>query len=195
MAKSTRPLPADDQWELLSSHGFSEGFAGTWLEGDDVEAVARQLRADLSSRLDCDLQAALDWYDPLSFEEVVWVGEHAPGWLHIIGLQGPGVVPAPLSAEGRRLFFLEYNFEGVQGLSYWRDGQNRGQMGRNANFGGELEDVFAEHEVSPTRGGSEQEEMNDYLLLLGRVTGRFIDQDWFTGQRALFGIPKGAWKW
>jgi hypothetical protein len=70
-----------------------------------------------------------------------------------------------------------------------------GQYGRNSNYLGELESVFNEHAVELTPVEDVQAELNDYLLLIGRVTGRFIDQDWLTSQRAISRIPDGAWTW
>lgn len=42
------------------------------------------------------------WYQPHSFDEVIWIGEHAPGWSHIISLSGLCIVPGPLSEHSRR---------------------------------------------------------------------------------------------
>lgn len=82
-------FPVDDQWDLLVSGGFSEWFAGTWVD-DDSEEVARRLRVDPATRLDCDLSTAMRWYQPYvsEAEQIVWVGAHAPGWTHIIGICG-----------------------------------------------------------------------------------------------------------
>jgi hypothetical protein len=43
------------------------------------------------------------WYQPHSFDEVIWIGEHAPGWSHIISLSGLCIVPGPLSQHSRRM--------------------------------------------------------------------------------------------
>lgn len=197
MPNNAHPRPAEDQWSLLSSHGFSERFAGTWVEGNDPESVAQQLGADLDSRLVCDLPTAMRWYDPYSPEEIIWAGPHAPGWLHIISLSGGPVAPFPISGNGRRLFYLEYDDGegGVHGLSYWRDGQNRGQCGRDSNFLGELEPLLGEYNLeSPATVGfaDEEDELNDYLHLIGLVTGRYIDHEWFGASRTLYRIPDEA---
>ncbi|MET9250293.1 hypothetical protein [Nonomuraea sp. NPDC003709] len=197
MTNNVSPSPIEDQWGFLSSHGFSARFAGTWVEGSDPESAAHILRADPASRLDCDFETAMQWYDPYSSEEIVWVGVHAPEWLHIISLSGVGIAPGPLSADGRRLFYLEYDDGegGVHGLSYWRDGKGRGQYGRNSNTLGELEVLFNRHNVDATAAQDDESELNSYLHLLGHVTGRFIDQDWLMSPRTLYRIPDDAWSW
>ncbi|GAA0971922.1 hypothetical protein GCM10009555_024110 [Acrocarpospora macrocephala] len=54
--------PAGDQWARLISHGFEARFGAMWVEGDDPEGTAHELRADPATRLDCDLQTAMRWY-------------------------------------------------------------------------------------------------------------------------------------
>lgn len=197
MTNKTNPSPIEDQWGFLASHGFSARFAGTWVEGNDPDSVAHILRADPASRLDCDFETAMQWYDPYSSEEIVWVGVHAPEWLHIISLSGVGIAPGPLSTGGRRLFYLEYDDGegGVHGLSYWRDGKGRGQYGRDSNTLGELEALFDRYDVDAAAAEDDEGELNSYLLLLGHVTGRFIDQDWLMSPRTLYRVPDDAWSW
>jgi hypothetical protein len=190
-------FPVDDQWDLLVSGGFSEWFAGTWVD-DDSEEVARRLRVDPVTRLDCDLSTAMRWYQPYvsEAEQIVWVGAHAPGWTHIIGICGtPYIWPGPLSEGGRRMFHLEYDehIEGVHGLDYWRDGKGVGQYGQHTNEVGELDALLDSHGIDIDSVEDDADEINAYLRLVGRITGRFIDQDWLAATRTLYRIPGGAW--
>lgn len=196
MKDGAEPFPPENQWRMLAAHGFSSRFAGTWVEHDDAEVVASLLRADPASRLDCDLQTAMRWYEPYERdEEIVWIGAHSLGWSHITSISGDPIHPLPLSANGRRLFSLEYDDGegGVHGLSYFRDGGNRGQYGRDSNEQGELEGLFSAYDVELTPVDEDEAELNDYLRLIGRVTGRFIDQEWLRTPRSLYRIPDGAW--
>ncbi|MFI6477137.1 hypothetical protein ACIBH1_04350 [Nonomuraea sp. NPDC050663] len=182
------------QWDLLFSSGFSARFAGTWIEGGDPESLARILGVDPASRLDCDLPTALQWYRPHGTDDVIWIGEHAPGWTHIISLSGLCIFPGPLSAEGRRLFYVEYDGGegGLDGLDYWRDGDRAGRSGQHAIDLGELEPLFERHAIDIEAVDDDEDEMDAYLRLLGHVTGRFIDQEWLAATRTLYRIPDSA---
>lgn len=178
--------PPVDQWDLLCAFGFSTRFAGTWIENEDPHEVARQLGADPSTRLDCDLQTAMRSYQPWGSDEIIWIGAHAPGWTQLITMSGPCAAPGPPSENGRRLFFVEYDEdEGVHGLSYWRDGEPLGQYGDR----GELGPMLAQHGIDLASAQSEADEMNAYLTLVGRITGRSVDSGLPSEMRTLYHLP------
>ncbi|MFI6908350.1 hypothetical protein ACIBKY_44310 [Nonomuraea sp. NPDC050394] len=186
---------ADVQWDLLSSRGFASRFAGTWVEGGDPDVLAEVLRVDPQSRLECDLATAMRWYEPYSNDDIIWIGEHAPGWTHIISISGLGIWPGPLSEHDRRVFFLEYDDgeEGLHGLTYWRDGTRAGDAGRNSNDPGDLAPLFERHGIESDAFDDGEGELNAYLFLLGQITGRFIDEEWLAASRSLYRIPPNAW--
>ncbi|NRQ33827.1 hypothetical protein HII36_18500 [Nonomuraea sp. NN258] len=175
--------PPVDQWDLLCTFGFSTRFAGTWVENEDPHEVARQLGVDPATRLDCDLRTAMRSYEPWGSDEIIWIGAHGQGWTHLISISGPVVAPGPPSANGRRLFFVEYDDdEGVHGLSYWRDGEPLGQYGD----GGELGPMLVHHGIDLASAQSEADEMNAYLTLVGLATGRFVDSGLLSETRTLY---------
>ncbi|MFC7642927.1 hypothetical protein ACFQX6_19955 [Streptosporangium lutulentum] len=76
-----------EQWALLSARGFDDMFAGTWIEGDDPDEIARILGSDPAAAVPCGLDEAMREYEPYAFKELVWLGEHAPA--------GPTPSPSP----------------------------------------------------------------------------------------------------
>lgn len=58
MLNPEQALPAENQWGLLVEYGhwLELGFHALWVESDDQEELARLLRVDPGSRLECDLE-------------------------------------------------------------------------------------------------------------------------------------------
>ncbi|MFI6909619.1 hypothetical protein ACIBKY_50745 [Nonomuraea sp. NPDC050394] len=38
-----------------------------------------------------------------------------------------------------------------------------------------------------------QELVEYFLILAGRITGRYLDRDWFATPRVLYRVPRDAW--
>ncbi|WP_449064747.1 hypothetical protein [Planomonospora algeriensis] len=184
----------DGQWDLLIEYGFTARFAGTWVEGDDTEEIARRLRVDPATQLDCDLATAMRWYQPYEPEEIIWIGSHSPGWTHITSISGLNVMPGPLTQDGRKMFYLEYNeIDEFQGLDYWRDGKGRGRYGPDSDGIGELGELFDSNGIDIAALEDDLQDVKACLYLMGQITGRSIDQGWLAATRTLYRIPDGAW--
>lgn len=95
-------------------------------------------------------------YEPYAFKELVWLGEHAPGWTHAITIADPDWP------------FHEY----AEGITPSRPG---------------LIDLFSGGPASPV--GSLGLWLDDWLVLAGRISGRFIDEQYLDATRRLYRIP------
>ncbi|WP_055477976.1 hypothetical protein [Sphaerimonospora mesophila] len=201
-------FPAQDQWQALASCGFQQWFAGTWVEGDDPEEIARLLRVDPDSAERCDLGSAMRWYEPMAFKEMVWIGEHAPGWTHVISISGPPLTTRDLAAAGRRFMQVIWYADGigVHDLVYG-DGRAVGALSpldiRNVpqgsmfdGYNGGLPSHWGIVDFSTTGParpvGTLKLWLDNWFCLVGRITGRFIDRDWLNATRTLYRIPLGT---
>ncbi|MDP9844431.1 hypothetical protein [Streptosporangium lutulentum] len=188
--------PAEDQWDLLVSHGFGTRFSGLWVEGDDPDEIARRLRADPESRLECDLPTAMRWYQPYSSTEIVWIGAHAPGWMHVLSISGSYLEEYVLTVGGRRLFRVEYDrlVDGVHDLDYFHNGRFVEELSGFCEGEMETGSIFDLYSMGLdfSHPGDERM-MSTFLTLVGRVSGRFIDRRWLEATRVLYRIPDDAW--
>jgi len=71
-----------------------------------------------------------------------------------------------------------------EGMLYYRDGEYLGMLG--------LIDEFQDytHDLQVGWGVGFQVTVESLLTLAGRITGRFLDRDWFSEPRALYRIPE-----
>jgi hypothetical protein len=191
------------QWALLNTRGFGRMFAGTWIEGDDHEEVARLLGADPAQGVSCGLDEAMREYEPYAFRELVWLGAHAPGWTHAITIAGPRLRTDLLAAAGRRFAQVVWDAGalGVHDL-YYGDGVTAGQQspvriadpwplrayadGLAPSRPG-LIDVFTGGPAQAT--GSLGLWLENWLVLAGRISGRFMDEEYFQAERRLYSLP------
>ncbi|MGN9842653.1 hypothetical protein ACTMTI_31455 [Nonomuraea sp. H19] len=194
----------EDQWRVLSARGFHDMFAGTWIEGDDPDEIARLLGSDPAAAVPCGLDEAMREYEPFAFKELVWLGEHAPGWSHAITVAGPRLRTDLLAAAGRRFVQVVWDAHalGVHDL-YYSDGITAGQHSpvRIAAPGWPfheyadglapsrpgLIDLFSAGPAKPV--GSLGLWLDNWLILAGRVSGRFIDEHYLDATRRLYRIP------
>ncbi|MDP9844580.1 hypothetical protein [Streptosporangium lutulentum] len=165
-------FPEESQWELLTAAGLRQDFQAVWIEGDDLDAITAELRIDPAATLECDLATALRWNSMDMRTLILWMGGHSPGWTFALVLTGMG---SDLNLPGRRVFDFCYareidEFYGVSGL-YDEEG---------------LDDL----ELNDDQGG--EEDLDPHLIAIGRVTGRFIDQDWLAERRTLCRVPMKA---
>ncbi|WP_030451313.1 hypothetical protein [Herbidospora cretacea] len=192
-----------DQWELLRGAGLGRGFAGTWVESADTEIVAALLGADPRSREVCDLTTAMAHYRPMAFAERAWIGPHSDGWTHALTISGPPPKTAALAGAGLRFLQISTVDGTVEDLLYG-DGVTTGRVSRRwygelvAEPGSMLEPYVREigrpsimPEVVRGPGGDEPEFhgrvcLDGFLVVAGRVSGRFVDREWLGATRALY---------
>ncbi|WP_433243530.1 hypothetical protein ACQPYK_39990 [Streptosporangium sp. CA-135522] len=165
-------FPEESQWELLAATGMREDFQAVWIEGDDINAIADELKVDPTTTLECDLATALRWSSAGARTPILWMGEHAPGWTFALVVAGSA---ADLRLPDRRVFDFCYlreidEFYGVGNL-YDEEG---------------LDDL----ELNDDQG--DEDDLDPHLIAVGRVTGRFIDRDWLAERRTLCRVPAGA---
>ncbi|MEU4832805.1 hypothetical protein [Streptosporangium sp. NPDC023615] len=196
----------NEEWELLLEAGMGRGFTGTWVESGDTDAVATLLGADLASRQDCDLATAMIHYRPMAFTERVWAGPHSDGWTHVLSISGPPPVTTGLTEAGLRFLQIRTVDANVYDLFYG-DGFTTGWVtqrwyGEVIAEPGSMLDPYLREVGRPecpeaVRSGSWDVEpdyhgrvcLETYLLLAGRVSGRFIDREWLGEKRTLHAIP------
>ncbi|MFF0324578.1 hypothetical protein ACFYTU_27830 [Nonomuraea angiospora] len=194
-------LPPENQWDLLREFGLSSGFAGIWAEGDDPEELARRLRVDPGSRVECGFAEAMTRYEQSLDDEVVWIGPHAPGWTHILWLSGfhTTAEAKALSVGGRRLLTMFYNggLSELDHLYLYQDGALVNEIdppyiGGGAPVSVPEYAVYAEG-LELELGMSSTQELHLLLCMAGRITGRFLDREWFSSTRVRYDVPAEAW--
>ncbi|TDD03191.1 hypothetical protein [Nonomuraea diastatica] len=193
-------LPADNQWDLLVEHGewLELGFHALWIEGDNEEELARLLRGDLDARVECDLRT-LARMDAEPDAMGVWIGPHAPGWTHAFVFGMWSFHPAIRNLGKRRVFEVQYTGEvgeGLEPLYLNYDGEQLGDVTPPFEEGGDM--VLPDYRPYTVglelEGKRMREHVHLFFCMMGRVTGRFADRDWWTAARAFYRIPREAWE-
>ncbi|GLX94743.1 hypothetical protein [Herbidospora sp. NBRC 101105] len=187
-------LPVHDQWDLLVEHDLSYYFHGLWVESDDQEEVARLLRVDEKTRQECDLGTLIDLYQGRP-ADTVWLGPHAPGWTHVLAFGLYPYHPAIRNLGKRRVFQVRYDDDRylLEGLYLYYDGRQLGYAGPPDEEGHmDLPDYLA-YTDGLELGEDDRRNLHLMLCMAGRVTGRFLDQEWFTSTRTMYRIPDGTW--
>ncbi|MCF6471954.1 hypothetical protein FAF44_26700 [Nonomuraea sp. MG754425] len=190
-------FPARHQWELLVEHGEGSelGFHALWVEDEDEEELARLLGADPGSRVECDLKALAGMDDDPNALGV-WMGPHAPGWTHAFVFGMWSFHPAIQNLGKRRVFEIQFTGEAGEGLEplYLNyDGEQLGDVTPPFEAGGEMMlPDYRPYTVGLELGGkSTHENVHLFFSVMGRVTGRFADREWWTAPRAFYRIPAG----
>lgn len=165
-------FPEESQWDLLTAAGLRTDVQAVWIEGDDVDEIATELKIDPAETLECDLSTALRWSRMGTHPPILWMGRHAPGWTFALIVAGSAF---DVNLPGRRVFDFCYareidEFYGVGGL-YREEG---------------LDDL----ELNDDQG--DEEDLDPHLVALGRITGRFIDRDWLAERRTLCRVSADA---
>lgn len=197
----TGPLPAENQWNLLQEFGLSSWFVGMWVEGDDPEELARRLRVDSRSRTECGFAQAMTRYMHSMDDQVVWIGPHAPGWTHVLWLSAfhTTAEAKELSAGGRRLLTMFYNggLGELDHLYLYQDGVLVNEIDPPYIDGDAPVSVpeYAVHAEGLELGLDMRstDELHRLLCVAGRITGRFLDREWFSSTRILYDVPGEAW--
>ncbi|GIH56407.1 hypothetical protein Mro02_33210 [Microbispora rosea subsp. aerata] len=201
MTRLEQALPAENQWDLMveHGHGLQNGFHGLWVEGDDPEELSRLLGVDPGSRLECDLETAIEVYGRIEERAAVWIGPHAPGWTHVLAFGLHPYHPAVLNLGKRRVFeiFCRAELGELDPLNVYYDGEQLGDVTPPYVQGGDMDLP----EYRPYTPGLELGEARDLkrdthlmMSMVGRITGRFTDRDWWTATRAFYRIPDGTWE-
>ncbi|MBG0815290.1 hypothetical protein [Planomonospora sp. ID82291] len=178
-----------DQWSYFEERGLEDRFECAWVEAPDYRAVVTALRAE-EETVACDLNQAQRWYRsyPKGDAQVMWVAEQGPGWVKMFTVSGlfPWRALESLPQPGCRAYHLLYFAGEIDEPIYFN--------------GGEWEDIPEDHWDRPRQEGAGlvgssgiAQEMNFYLAAMGYMTGRFIDDTWFTTPGLLCRIPEGAW--
>lgn len=193
-----------DLWELLVAHGidFDTPFRSVWVEGPGVEEVARRLGADLSSARVCGRRDIVTGSYTEHGDGVIWAGPQAPGWVQVIQLDGNDVWRwqswAELTRDGGRLLYLGwplYELEGVEDLEYVVGGEVVTSLvvGDPEERDGTDPDALDDHLDGPAfEGDTAAAEVTSALRLIGRVTGRELDEAWLNGRHTRYVIPASA---
>ncbi|MFI6454712.1 hypothetical protein ACIBF6_24495 [Streptosporangium amethystogenes] len=193
-------LPSENQWDLLWEFGLRSGFVGIWVEGDDREELARRLRVDPGSRVECGFAEAMTRYEQSLNDEVIWIGSHVSGWTHILWLSAfhTTAEAKALSAGGRRLLTVYYNggLTELDHLYLYQDGALVNEIDPPYIDGAPVSvpeyAVYAEG-LELELDMSSTQELHLLLCMVGRITGRFLDREWFASTRTLYRVPAEAW--
>ncbi|MBB5783325.1 hypothetical protein [Nonomuraea jabiensis] len=183
----TRARPMESQWDLLDEYNLNASFDAAWIDTEDIGEIAERFRAESGSGIPCDLSTAFHLAATKEQDSLVWIGTHSPGWSIAITMGGSFTLREEASAGGRLIISYWHMADlgkiGDEGMTYRRDGK-LGTVGVEG---------FQEYARDLNSCADFQEEVQSYLILAGRITGRFLDRDWFATSRVLYRIPRGAW--
>ncbi|SNT60891.1 hypothetical protein SAMN05216276_108019 [Streptosporangium subroseum] len=187
--------PEHDQYGLLAAHGFDDEFFGLWVERDDLDELAGILRLDPQSRRDVRLIEEAPTMTDRSVEDGLWIGPHGPGWSVVISTSGPGTGVLQLSSGNRGMLMVSWDREidGLSDLVYYRDGNVVAEspgMPSGELLPSQLLDPYAQglpRDGYPIEG--EERLAHAFLTIVGRITGRFLDEDWLSTPGRAYGFP------
>ncbi|WP_326626732.1 hypothetical protein OIE67_30085 [Nonomuraea fuscirosea] len=193
-------LPTESQWNLLQEFGLSSWFVGMWIKGDDKEELARLLRVDPRSRLECGFAEAMTRHMLSMDDQIIWMGPHAPGWTHVLWLSAfhTTAEAKALGSGGRRLLTVFYNggLGELDHLYLYQDGALVNEIDPPYTGGASVSvpeyEIYAEG-LELDLDMSSTQELHSLLCMAGRITGRFLDREWFSSNRDLYQIPREAW--
>ncbi|MFF4625053.1 hypothetical protein [Nonomuraea jabiensis] len=178
-------FPAEGQKELLVEHGLYGSFAATWVSIEDINEVARRLGVAPEATTTCNFPAAMRSYEPSAGTRRVWITRHASGWSHILTLSGAMPSSDTLSLNRHRAFELACNggIDEIYPLSYTYDGTSDEDFFEVPEYTSYWDDLES-RPFMPTA-----EELEQYLIIMGRITGRFYDREWFASPGLLCALP------
>jgi hypothetical protein len=191
--------PEHDQYGLLAAHGFDEAFFGLWVERGDLDELAEILRLDPRSRRDVrlieEVATMTDWSVPIDEKDSLWIGSHSPGWSVVISTGGPGAGVRQLSSGNRGMLMVDWHREidGLSDLAYYRDGKVVAEipgMPSGELLPPQLLEPCAQglpRDGDPHEG--EERLAHAFLTIVGRMTGRFLDEDWFHTSGRAYEFP------
>ncbi len=125
--------------------------------------------------------------DPSTYldeKKSIWIGSHSPGWSIVISTLEPRTTGF-LVKTGNRLLTIGWLWEihGLHDLNFFRDGDlveaipsfPSGEL----DPGPELEPFSLGLPREGDEETGEEKLAHAFLTIVGRMTGRFIDDDWF----------------
>ncbi|MFG6201307.1 hypothetical protein [Nonomuraea sp. JJY05] len=173
------PFPDENQQRLLAAHGLDGWFVSQWVSLEDGFEVARRLHFPTETIEACDFQTAMRSHDPAGSGQRVWITPHAPGWSHVLLLRGGQASSAEeLSRRGRRVVEISYASGEIDEPIYTHDGAYR-------SIFDETEYDVHWADLSYDDMMPETELLDQFLIIIGRITGRFLDRDWISSQGLL----------
>lgn len=201
MTNTEQALPTENQWDLLVEYGrgLQLGFHALWVESDDPEELSSRFRVDPGSRLECDVTTLAGRYKGPPAKGI-WIGPHAPGWTHLFVFGLSSTHPAIGNLGKRRAFQIKFwgeVGEGLEPLYLHYDGELLGDVNPPYEEGGymPLPDYrpFTEG-LALDPDGDLEHDVHTLWCVVGRITGRFADREWWTPTRTFYSIPAGAWE-
>ncbi|RJL23289.1 hypothetical protein [Bailinhaonella thermotolerans] len=173
-------FPADNQQRLLAEAGLVAYFTALWVDIGDLGEVARRLHIAEDTRVVCGFKTALKSHDPGSLSRTVWISSLTPDWSLILHLTGGHMPDATeLSVGGHRVFDITHLEEEIIPIGYSIDGNNLGEIFSHEEYS----QYWADLEDDP--GLSLDEELEQQLCVMGRITGRFLDREWLASPGVL----------
>ncbi|MER6832311.1 hypothetical protein ABT352_40430 [Streptosporangium sp. NPDC000563] len=178
-------FPTENQQRLLVAHGLNRRFGALWVSIADGYEVARGLHFPVGTIETCDFQTAMRSYDPAGSARRAWITPHTPGWSHVLLLSGGQASSAEeLSRHGQRVFEISY-VGGIEELDepiYTYDGEYRSIFDEAAH-----EAHWTDLPNDDTM--SIPETLDQFMIIIGRITGGFLDQNWISSEGLLCVMP------
>ncbi|MFB4291353.1 hypothetical protein ACBI99_27140 [Nonomuraea sp. ATR24] len=200
MADIRHITPEHDQHELLAAHGFADAFWALWVERSNLEEIADLLRLDPRTRRDATLgeeaRSMTDPSVPLDEKNSLWLGRHDSGWSVVVSPLGVRAALLPLSADDRQTLEVSWlqEIDGLYPLYFHAKG---GEVSEEIEpfWNGRLQagSVFERyvHGLARNYGDDESDGplANAFLTIVGRMMGRFIDEEWFHSPGRVYDHP------
>ncbi|MEU6411852.1 hypothetical protein [Microbispora sp. NPDC046933] len=185
----SRAMPAESQWDLLEEYLLNNRFDVAWIDTERIDEAAERFRVDPGSGVLCGLDTAFNLIDNDEQETLVWIGAHSPGWSVSVTMNRGFTLSEEASAGGRSIL-AHWHMAGLyeladEGMVYYHDGEYVGRVGEEA-----FQDYARDLDLDDA---GFRELVEYYLILAGRITGRFLDRDWFETARVLYRVPRNAW--
>ncbi|HEX4817917.1 MAG TPA: hypothetical protein VFV66_34680 [Nonomuraea sp.] len=126
------------------------------------------------------------------------MGPHAPGWTHIFVFGMWSFHPAIRNLGKRRVFEVHFTGEvgeGLEPLYLNYGGEQLGDVTPPFEEGGDMDLPGYRPYTAGLELGRSGLHRNVHLFfcMMGRITGRFADQEWWTATRTFYSIPNGSW--
>ncbi|MGV9772754.1 DUF6461 domain-containing protein [Streptosporangium sp. NPDC003464] len=191
-------------YDVLDEYGLDDdyfGFHAAWVEGVDAHEAARRMRADLDTAAECNIHDVHEHTgDAGERDGIVLIGQ-AGSWVLILQLRGWDCLRdralSIASSGGGRAVAIGWNADGDEQLIYASDGRiltymdfspssRRGGANRHA-LDGYLDGL------SFVDGPDTEANIATALILIERITGRGLDQEWLESSNTCYVIPDGSW--
>ncbi|WP_283134727.1 hypothetical protein [Rhizohabitans arisaemae] len=152
-----------------------------WVSIGEVDEVVRRLGLVEETVRGSGFQEARSSF---SFSEErsrwVWVAPFSPGWSVVVFLTD-GLMPSveALSRDGQRVIEIVHAYWDVEHPDYARDGMRMETIFVEEEYHEFMEDLDSDDFLP------DAERLEQYLLVIGRITGRFLDREFFVSEGVL----------